>query len=104
MFKIILGIIIGAVVVWFLSSLLGLPSWRRGRGSSINPEQIEEKQKNLEKVLELARAKGEISNDHVEHAPGISDSTATRYLEELASQGKLQRIGQRGKYVIYRPI
>ena len=97
MSKLILGIIIGAVIVWLLVK-------KSGAGKAVNPEQIEEKQKNLEKVLEMARAKGKISNDDVQHALGISDRTATRYLEELESQGKIQQVGRTGKQVFYRPI
>jgi len=95
MIKFILGIIIGGVIIWLVM---------RSKTESINPEQIEEKQKNLEKVLEMTRAKGKISNDDVQHALGISDRTATRYLEELESQGKIQQVGRTGKQVFYRPI
>ena len=94
MLKLIIGIIIGAAIVWLLVR----------KKQAVNPEQIEEKKKNLEKVLEMARAKGKITNDDVQHALGVSDRSATRYLEELQSQGKIQQVGRTGKSVIYRPL
>ncbi|OGE77916.1 MAG: hypothetical protein A2751_02630 [Candidatus Doudnabacteria bacterium RIFCSPHIGHO2_01_FULL_46_14] len=96
MLKFILGIIIGAVIVWFLFK-------KSAAGKAVNPEQIEEKQKNLEKIMDMAHARGKVANDEVEKALGISDRTATRYLEELESQGKIQQVGRTGKSVTYRP-
>lgn len=67
----------------------------------INPEQVEKRQENLEKVLELAAQKREIANDDVQYALRVSDATATRYLEELEQQGKLVQSGF-GKGIVYR--
>jgi predicted HTH transcriptional regulator len=53
----------------------------------------ERKSKGLEKILQLAKEKGEITNDDVEKLLHVSNRTATRYLEELLRQGKLKRIG-----------
>jgi predicted HTH transcriptional regulator len=51
------------------------------------------KVKRLEKILQLARKKGEITNDDVEKLLRVSDKTATRYLNELVREGKLKRLG-----------
>jgi predicted HTH transcriptional regulator len=60
----------------------------------------ERKSKRLEKILQLAKEKGEITNDDVEKLLHVSDITATRYLNELVKQGRLKRIGppSRAKY------
>jgi predicted HTH transcriptional regulator len=60
----------------------------------------ERKSKRLEKILQLAKEKGEITNDDVEKLLHVSDMTATRYLNELVKQGRLKRIGppSRAKY------
>lgn len=60
------------------------------------------KQKRLEKILELARKKGEITNDDVEKLLHVSDATATRYLSQLVKEGKLLRVGppEKAKYKI----
>src|SRR3989344_2115843 len=70
----------------------------------INPAQMESRQENLEKILELLKQHDELTNDIVEKALGVSDATAERYLQELESQGKLTQVGQRGKYVIYKAV
>lgn len=88
------AIIVIALVVVFL--------WAAGKESkAVNPEQIEKKRENLEKVIQLTREKGEISNNDVQFALKVSDATATRYLEELEKQGKLVQTGS-GKGTIYR--
>jgi predicted HTH transcriptional regulator len=51
------------------------------------------KAKRLEKILQLVREKGEITNDDVERLLRVSDKTATRYLNELVREGKLKRLG-----------
>jgi len=53
----------------------------------------ERKTKRLEKILQLVREKGEITNDDVEKLLRVSDKTATRYLNELVREGKLKRLG-----------
>lgn len=93
MTKLILGIAIGALIVWVIV--------RAKAGKIVNPQQIEERQKNLEKVLALARARGQIANDDVQNELKVSDATATRYLEELERQGQLVQIGTK-KGAIYR--
>jgi predicted HTH transcriptional regulator len=53
----------------------------------------ERKSKRLEKILQLAKEKGEITNDDVEKLLHVSDRAASRYLNELVKQGRLKRIG-----------
>jgi predicted HTH transcriptional regulator len=53
----------------------------------------ERKSKRLEKILQLASKKGEITNDDVEKLLHVSDRAASRYLNELVKQGRLKRTG-----------
>jgi predicted HTH transcriptional regulator len=53
----------------------------------------ERKSKKLEKILQLAKEKGEITNDDVEKLLHVSDRAASRYLNELVRQGRLKRTG-----------
>jgi predicted HTH transcriptional regulator len=46
----------------------------------------ERKTKRLEKILQLASKKGEITNDDVEKLLHISDAIATRYLSEFSNK------------------
>lgn len=53
------------------------------------------KSKNLEMILELVARKKIITNNDIERELSVSDSSATRYLNELIKQGKLKRHGIR---------
>jgi len=53
----------------------------------------ERKTKRLERILQFASKKGEITNDDVEKLLHVSNRTATRYLDELVQQGRLKRTG-----------
>lgn len=68
----------------------------------INPEQIKIKQEHLQKVMEMAAANNQITNDDVQFALGVSDKTAERYLQELVAQGKLTQVGETGRRVFYQ--
>ncbi len=62
------------------------------------------KQKKLEKIIQLAQKKGIITNDDVQKFLYVSDATATRYLVKLAQQGHLTRVGspRNAKYQFVR--
>lgn len=99
MLNFILGLIVGGVIVKILDSRF------RGNdtnGKIVNSEQVERKKENLEKVIQMAREKGEITNDDVEHGLGVSNATAERYLNELEQEGELEQIGKTGRAVIYK--
>jgi len=51
------------------------------------------KQKKLDKMIQLAQKKQIITNDDVQKLLYVSDATATRYLVKLVEQGRLSRIG-----------
>jgi predicted HTH transcriptional regulator len=67
-----------------------------------NTEQIEEKEKHLEKLRALFHTRGELANDDVQAELGVADATARRYLEELQSEGFIEQIGETGRNVLYR--
>lgn len=51
------------------------------------------KQKKLDKLIQLAQKKQIITNDDVQKLLLVSDATATRYLVKLVQQGCLARVG-----------
>jgi hypothetical protein len=51
------------------------------------------KQKKLEKLIQLSQKKKIITNDDVQKLLYVSDATATRYLVKLVEQGRLARAG-----------
>ncbi|OGE82574.1 MAG: hypothetical protein A2846_00400 [Candidatus Doudnabacteria bacterium RIFCSPHIGHO2_01_FULL_49_9] len=96
MFKLILGIFIGIAIVWILTR------FKHQDPAKAGIEDGEQKQKNLDRVMELVQEKGEISNNDIEQTLGVSDATATRYFDELEGQGKLERTAATGRGVTYR--
>lgn len=51
------------------------------------------KQKKLDKIIQLSQKKQIITNDDVQKLLYVSDATATRYLVKLVEQGRLARVG-----------
>ena len=59
-------------------------------------------EENKKKILELLKEKNKITNNDIEKLLGVSDATATRYLDELEKQGKIEQIGKTGRSVYYQ--
>lgn len=69
------------------------------------------KRKKLDKILQVLDGNGpaslglrgvnKITNDQVEKLLHVSDSTATRYLDQLEKEGKIRQVGKTGKYIHY---
>lgn len=70
----------------------------------VNQKRSEAKEKGKERILEHLKTNNRITNDEVEKMLSVSDATATRYLEELESEGKLRQIGTVGPKVSYELI
>lgn len=66
-------------------------------------QQAEEKEANLQRVLAFfdEAPDGRVVNNDIEKLLGVSDATATRYLEELEKAGKIRQIGAIGQAVHY---
>lgn len=92
------------ILILAIGLMLGyLIFYRKGKGNFIS-EQGEQKAENIRKVLELLNTKHPITNNDVESYLGVSDATATRYLDELEKEGKLVQVGKTGRYVYYERI
>ncbi|MBP9738771.1 DUF977 family protein [Candidatus Saccharibacteria bacterium] len=53
------------------------------------------------KILTLAKQKQKITNNDVEKLLGVSDATATRYLDKLGEQNMIVQHGKTGRSVYY---
>lgn len=96
MFKVlifIVGVVVGVVATRLLA---------KDRGGLVNKKQTQEKERRKERVLELVKSQGSVSNNEIEESLGVADSTATKYLQELEEEGKLEQIGETGRSVRYR--
>ena len=78
----IIGIITGFTLAWIIkkSSPTQAPQPRRQAG---NYNQQKRKQENKERVVEYIKEHGKATNNDIETLLGVSDATATNYLQEL---------------------
>jgi hypothetical protein len=108
----LLGAVVAGGMIWVMgkrpSSTLPTspnPSYdkegNQGFGA-VNEKRKQEKQASKDKIMELAGRQKEISNDDAEKLLGVSDASATNYLQELEQEGKLEQVGQEGRFVRYR--
>jgi len=93
----VLGVIAGGVVAWV---------WMHKRNGMerFNAERKKEREENKQKILKLLEEKGKIANDDVQDLLSVSDATATRYLQELETAGKIKQVGQEGRYTYYQKV
>ena len=54
------------------------------------------------RMISLIKQMGEVANNDIENLLGVSDSTATRYLDRLEKEGIVFQVGETGKAVRYR--
>ena len=59
-------------------------------------------QKNFDKLMEIFSNGQDVTNDVVQMLLGVSDATATRYLDRLEKDGKIVQIGKEGRFLKYR--
>lgn len=89
----VLGILIGVGIASKYSGNADEQTLRRAQG----------KEKILASFasLESAGGDGRVSNNDIEKLLGVSDATATRYLDELEKEGKIHQVGTSGRSVFY---
>ncbi len=92
----ILGVMVGGVVVLLV--------WRNPKGSGGNKfwgKQIQEKENNKKRILEVFDSRGRVANNEIQNLLGVSDASATRYLDELEKEGLIRQVGKTGQSVYY---
>ncbi len=90
--------------------------WAQGR-KSLTPlerkplpglikKQAQEKEENKRKITEFfgVAQNNRVTNDDIENLLGVSDATATRYLDELGKEGLIRQIGKTGRHVYYEKV
>lgn len=75
----------------------------RGKESLLE-KQAREKEKNKQKIIEFFESRDKVANDDIENLLGISDATATRYLDELEKDGLIRQVGRTGRHVYYEKL
>lgn len=74
---------------------------RKEDGRQVYVSEDNEKEDGKRKIMAKVEREGRITNDEVEEMLAVSDATATRYLSELAAEGKLHQEGETGRGVCY---
>ena len=113
-------IIIGIAGI-VLGTYLGR-KWRRGKEDKffevqkkelLVEKQAREKEENKRQILEFFESpsfvkasdgQARVANNDIEALLGVSDATATRYLDELEKEGRIRQVGQTGRYVYYEKV
>lgn len=98
-------IFIGFAGVW-LGSFLARRKKIKEIGSLEQAHQARTAKKKSAKdeILKLLNEQGKVTNNNVEELLGVSDSTATNYLEELEKEGQIVQQGDVGRGVFYTLI
>lgn len=63
--------------------------------------QFEMKEENKKKLANYIKTQDKVTNNEVEKLLGVSDATATRYLDDLEKQGLIKQVGHSGRSVFY---
>jgi Fic family protein len=100
----VIGFVAGAVVGMIASTLAFRPR-RECPQDEQNTSAQDKRDENIEKLKSIiASTDKEISNDMVQETLGVSDATATRYLDELEKQGIIKQLDKTGKYTRYNKL
>jgi predicted HTH transcriptional regulator len=65
-------------------------------------ERSSQKQTRKDKVLELLGKNGELSNEELRSALGVSARSVVNYMDELEAEDKIEQVGDTGRSVRYR--
>lgn len=90
------GLTVGGMIIWLIFKL-----WARDKKMGLIEKQKQEKERNKEAILGILETQTPLTNNHIEQLLGISDATATRYLEELEKEGVVRQVGNTGSGVYY---
>ncbi len=88
------------IIILIVGIGIGVYFTRRNNTSPLS-EQSKKKAENKEKILEFLRENEKVVNNDIEKFLGVSDATATRYLDELEKENKVEQVGVTGSAVYY---
>ncbi|MBU1092406.1 winged helix-turn-helix transcriptional regulator [Patescibacteria group bacterium] len=97
----VFGVIVGGVVVFVLMRKQGNGS---PKGRKLMEVQAEEKEIHIQKIMQHFAGQDKMTNEDVQNLLGVSDATATRYMDELEKEGLVRQVGTSGPNVYYEKI
>ena len=89
------------LIILAIGLMLGYFIFSRKNKENFISEQTEQKAENKRKILDLLNTKRQINNTDIENHLGVSDATATRYLDELEKEREVKQVVATGKHVYY---
>lgn len=95
----IIGFVLGGAIVYLI-----FRTQKKASISIYTEKQQNEKHKRKEKILTMIREKGKVTNNDIERVLSVSDASASNYLQELEREGKIEQVGERGRFVSYKLI
>jgi len=97
------SIIFFAIIFWAIFFLFQKRFEKRKGIERIVYRDINKQQKTegKERILKELQDKDRITNNDVEKLLGVSDATATNYLQELEDENKIEQVGKTGSGVYY---
>ncbi len=88
------------IIVGVAGISLGAYFAQQGSGGLL-AKQAKKKAENKDKILVFLRENEKVVNNDIEKLLGVSDATATRYMNELEKEQKVRQIGKTGNAVYY---
>ncbi|PIQ78440.1 MAG: hypothetical protein COV79_05250 [Parcubacteria group bacterium CG11_big_fil_rev_8_21_14_0_20_41_14] len=95
----IIALIIGIILGFAIAKLTNKKQTAIGKSTQI---QITAKQENKDRIIAYLKENREAANNDIEKLLKVSDSSATRYLDELEKEGTIEQVGEKGRFVKYR--
>ena len=99
----VIGTIVGALAVLFAwgQQKQKAAALKEKSSELLKRPQSRRKEQAKQKILALFQQQDQITNNDVENLLGVSDATATNYLDELEQEGLLIQKGKTGRNVFY---
>ena len=95
----ILTLILGIIAGFAIAQLLRKKQPAIGKSTQA---QITAKQESKDRIIAYLKENREAANNDIEKLLKVSDSSATRYLDELEKEGTIEQVGEKGRFVKYR--
>lgn len=95
-------IILAALIVGGIIGFLVALGIRDDKQAKFFNKQSKDKAEHKEKILKIFAADNNVTNNEIQKALGISDASATRYLDELEKDEKIEQVGKEGRGVVYK--
>jgi len=100
-------LMIGAVILIILFSRRRPFDFAQGKEKimgicEVTMESVVKKNERKERIVDLLRERGLLSNTELRAELGVSERSVVRYLDELEREGRAEQVGKTGQAVTYR--